>query len=168
MTKHFIVIMSLTLALAASSGAAAQTGNSPVISTNGSGVCTVSPSVSPGVAGGEWNITCGDINQGSGLTVISPPTTSTAPLPVETAPAPELAPEPAAEAAPAEAAPVESVAEPKPAARNTEAEAGKLELAVGHGKPAGRKSKAAEWKSKAAAENTKAADGNAKPTDGRT
>ena len=119
MNKRVIVTFSVILALAASSGSvAAQSGNSPVISTNGSGVCTVTPSAYPGSAG-DWTIACGDLNKGSGLTVISPPTASTAPLPVQTAPAPEPAAEPApveaapvetTESAPAEAAPVESAA----------------------------------------------------------
>jgi hypothetical protein len=110
MNKAAVATLSVILGLAVSSGAAAQSGNSPVITTNGTGVCTVTPSTAPGTAGGDWSIACGDINKGSGLTVISPPSASSAPIPVETAPAPEPVPEAAAEPAPV----AETVTEPAP------------------------------------------------------
>jgi hypothetical protein len=109
MKKLVVAAVSLSLVLAATSGGAlAQSGASPVISTNGSGVCTVSPSIVPGANSGDWSINCGDINKGSGLTVISPPTASSAPLPVETAPIPEPVADTAAEPAPVEDVPVEA------------------------------------------------------------
>ena len=53
MKTQLVVAASLLVGLAVSSGGvAAQNGNSPVISTNGTGVCTVTPAYTPGAAGG--------------------------------------------------------------------------------------------------------------------
>jgi Bacterial TSP3 repeat len=111
--KRFITVVSLGVGLVASSGvASAQQKDIPVIISNGSGTCVTSPSTTTsGVNAGDWTITCGDINPGSGLTVIGPPSVDSVTVSAAGDSGPAPAPAPVAEPAPAEEpAPVEEPA----------------------------------------------------------
>ena len=112
--KRFITVVGLSFGLVASGGVASAQKDVPVIISNGSGNCVTSPSTTTsGVNAGDWTITCGDINPGSGLTVIGPPTADSVSVSAagESGPAPE--PAPVAEPAPVEeSAPETTVDEP--------------------------------------------------------
>jgi hypothetical protein len=90
MKKLIIFAASLSLGLIGFRGAAvAQNSGVPIVTTNASGTCVVSPSPdTPGANAGDWTVTCGDIGPGSGMMVVSPPPATTAPAPVDVAPAP--------------------------------------------------------------------------------
>ena len=101
--KRFITVISLGVALVASGGVASAQKDVPVIISNGSGTCTTSPSTTTaGVSAGDWTITCGDINPGSGLTVIGPPTADSVTVSAAGDSGPAPAPAPVAEPAPVE------------------------------------------------------------------
>ena len=113
--KRFITVVSLGVGLVASSGVTSAQNDVPVIISNGSGTCVTAPSVTTsGVSAGDWTITCGDINPGSGLTVIGPPTADSVTVSAagDSGPAPAPAPvaEPAPETAVEEPAPLEEPA----------------------------------------------------------
>src|SRR5215207_3144549 len=95
--KRFITVVSLGLGLVATSGGvSAQVKDVPFIVGNVDGSCVTAPSLGhPGANAGDWTITCGDINPGSGTTVIGPPSVETVAIPVDLVPAP--VDEPAAE-----------------------------------------------------------------------
>src|SRR5829696_4032540 len=104
MKRLFIVTVSLSLSVGGvHSDVLAQQTQAPVIAGNVNGSCvTAPPAGNPGANAGDWTITCGDINPGSGLTVIGPPTAETVTVSAvgESGPAP--APDPAPEPAPVE------------------------------------------------------------------
>src|SRR5215213_5655573 len=110
MKRRLIAAVSLSLAMGLGgmhSAALAQQAQAPVVSGNVNGSCVMAPPVgNPGANAGDWTITCGDLNPGSGMTVIGSPSVATGPIPVDLTPS--LAPAPAAEAVPADdPAPVE-------------------------------------------------------------
>ncbi len=111
--KRLITVVTLSVGIVASGGVASAQKEVPIIISNGSGTCTTSPSTTTsGVNAGDWTITCGDINPGSGLTVIGPPTADSVTVSAAGDSGPAPAPEPVAEPAPVEEpAPV---AEPVP------------------------------------------------------
>ena len=94
--KRFITIVSLSVSLVAFGGvASAQRTDAPVITTNAHGDCVTSGSP------GNWTISCGDFNPGSGMTVVGPARGDRNRVAADVAPAPapvaEAAPEPVAE-----------------------------------------------------------------------
>ena len=93
--RLFIATATLSVSLVGLPGVGlAQEKDAPIILGNVQGNCVTSPSMNTtGATAGDWTITCGDLNPGSGLTVIGPPV-------VNTAPPPEMAPAPAPEPAP--------------------------------------------------------------------
>src|SRR4051812_29759004 len=101
--RLFVAAVSLSMGLAGVQGdALAQIKDAPLITGNVEGNCVTSPSGNTsGVSAGDWTITCGDIAPGPGLTVIGPPSVTSAPAPVV---APEPVAAPAAEPAPVVAA----------------------------------------------------------------
>src|SRR5829696_1644534 len=108
MKRRLIAAVTLSLSLAGMHSAAlAQQTQAPVISGNVNGSCVMAPPAGhPGANAGDWTITCGDLNPGTGMTVIGSPSVETGPIPVDLAPAP--APAPDAEPAPVDdPAPVE-------------------------------------------------------------
>jgi hypothetical protein len=120
MKRLLVATVSLSMGLAGMHGVAlAQIKDAPVITGNVNGNCVTTPSVnSAGVNAGDWTITCGDLNPGAGMTVISPPSAASNPAPVV---APEPAPEPVSEPAPvAEPAPETTEAAPADTAVATE------------------------------------------------
>jgi Bacterial TSP3 repeat len=112
--RLIVATASLSLALAGMHGGAlAQIKDAPIITGNVDGSCVTRPSVTnTGANAGDWTITCGDLNPGAGMTVISPSTAASEPAPIV---APEPAPEPA-RAPVSEPAPV---AEPAPETAET-------------------------------------------------
>ena len=108
MTRRLIAAISLSLSLGGMHSAAlAQQTQAPVISGNVNGSCVMAPPAgNPGANAGDWTITCGDLNPGSGMTVIGSPSVEKGPIPVDLTPS--LAPAPDAELVPADdPAPVE-------------------------------------------------------------
>src|SRR5215213_4310094 len=110
MKRRLIAAVSLSLAMGLGgmhSAALAQQAQAPVVSGNVNGSCVMAPPVgNPGANAGDWTITCGDLNPGSGMTVIGSPSVEKGPIPVDLTPS--LAPAPAAESVPADdPAPVE-------------------------------------------------------------
>src|SRR5215211_7411525 len=93
--RLFVATVGLSLGLASvQGGAMAQIKGAPIITGNVDGSCATAPSAnSTGVNAGDWTITCGDLNPGAGMTVISPPSVASEPAPV-------MAPEPAPVVAP--------------------------------------------------------------------
>ena len=94
--RRIIAAFMLSLSLAGvHGGALAQQTDAPLIVGNVDGTCvTAPPAGNPGANAGDWTITCGDLNPGSGMTVIGPPTVASGPVPVEVAPAPVIEPAP--------------------------------------------------------------------------
>src|SRR4051794_20468304 len=111
--RLFVAAVSLSMGLAGvPGGALAQIKDAPIITGNVDGTCVTSPSGSTtGANAGDWTITCGDIAPGPGLTVIGPPS-------VTSAPAPAIAPEPVTAPA-AEPAPVVPADTTEPVAADT-------------------------------------------------
>src|SRR5829696_3830988 len=108
MKRRLIAAVTLSLSLAGMHSAAlAQQTQAPVISGNVNGSCVMAPPAGhPGANAGDWTITCGDLNPGTGMTVIGSPSVETGPIPVDVGPAPPPAPD--AEPAPVDdPAPVE-------------------------------------------------------------
>lgn len=105
--RRIIAALILSMSVAGvHGGALAQQNDAPLIVGNVDGTCVTSPPVgNPGANAGDWTITCGDLNPGSGMTVIGPPTVASGPAPVEVAPAPVVEP------APVEAPPPETAVE---------------------------------------------------------
>jgi hypothetical protein len=92
--RLFVAAVSLSMGLAGvQSGALAQIKDAPIITGNVDGNCVTSPSGNTtGANAGDWTITCGDIAPGPGLTVIGPPSVTSAPAPPMVAPEPVAAP----------------------------------------------------------------------------
>ena len=111
--RLFVAAVSLSMGLAGvPGGALAQIKDAPIITGNVAGNCVTSPSGNTtGANAGDWTITCGDIAPGPGLTVIGPPS-------VTSAPAPAIAPEPVTAPA-AEPAPVVAADTTEPVAADT-------------------------------------------------
>src|SRR5215207_505705 len=128
MTRHLIATISLSLSLAGvQSVALAQGTVAPVITTNTTGNCVTYGSP------GDWTITCGDLNPGTGMTVIGSPSVDTVAIPADLAPAP--APEPAPVEAPAVETTVDAAATDATIASETDLDADNypdaLEVEVG-------------------------------------
>jgi hypothetical protein len=92
--RLFVAAVSLSMGLAGvQGGALAQIKDAPIITGNVDGNCVTSPSGNTtGANAGDWTITCGDIAPGPGLTVIGPPSVTSAPAPPMVAPEPVAAP----------------------------------------------------------------------------
>jgi hypothetical protein len=92
--RLFVAAVSLSMGLAGvQGGALAQIKDAPIITGNVDGNCVTSPSGNTtGANAGDWTITCGDIAPGPGLTVIGPPSVTSAPAPLVAAPEPVAAP----------------------------------------------------------------------------
>src|SRR5215211_4653313 len=99
MKRRLIATISLSLSLGMGlggmhSGALAQQTQAPVISGNVNGSCVMAPPAgNTGANAGDWTITCGDLNPGSGMTVIGSPSVEKAPIPVDLTLAPAPAPD---------------------------------------------------------------------------